>query len=86
MFVIISHLILVRMGNASDKTAEKILISYVVAIVGRCLTLTFGVAPGKKFTTIAAVWELGTGEEHPHTSLQCVCKCCGRQTLRMFAG
>jgi hypothetical protein len=74
------------MGNASDKTAEKILISYVVAIVGRCLTLTFGVAPGKKFTTTAAGRELGTGEEHPHTSLQCVWKCCGRQTLRMFAG
>jgi hypothetical protein len=61
------------MGNASDETAEKILISYVVAIVGRCLTLTFGVAPGKKFTTIAVVWELGTGAEHPHTSLPAMC-------------
>jgi hypothetical protein len=71
------------------KAAEKIFISYVVAIVGRILALTFDVAPGKKFTRIAAdaaVWELGTGEEHPHTSLQFVWKCCGRQTLRMFTG
>jgi hypothetical protein len=71
------------------KAAEKILIAYVVAIMGRFLPLTFGVAPGKKFTRIAAdaaAWELGTGEEHPQTSLQCVWKCCGRQALRMFAG
>jgi len=57
------------------KAAEKIFISYVVAIMGTFLPLTFGVVPGKKFTRIAAdaaVWELGTSEEHPHTSLQCV--------------
>jgi hypothetical protein len=71
------------------KAAGNIFISYVVFIMGRFLPLTFGVAPGKKFTRIAAdaaVWELGTGEEYPHTSLQREWKCCGRQTLRMFAG
>jgi len=65
--------------------AKKILILYVVDIMGRFLPLTFGVAPGKKFTRIAAdaaVWELGTGKEHPHASLQCVWNCCRRQTLR----
>jgi hypothetical protein len=29
-----------------------------------------------------AVWELGTGEKHPQTSLQCFWKCCSRQKFR----